>query len=501
MAAADGATLGAGASRPASLVVGGAVAGGLTLVAATGGGAAVGLTAASGGLLGVAVLCRAREGPAAAAAASALVPVVALAGLGGTGLLVAARVDPAALGRPLALLPALALALGTGLAAFGAAGTLGDGIGDGAVARTWRSATASASVVGVALLARLASGPGALPAPAVDVGGLLAPLLAPVGPTLGLATFATLVGAAALAGRAAVSALPVVELTPRRRRDDVRAAVERVAAALLTAAKYGALAALASVLTVLPPVRAAIPVAALAALVASSALRSGLLALAVAAGGVALASRLLRAAAGETAATLGRLLPATAGGVGVVLLAAAGGGVVRPLVGGLPAGVRPVAASLLAALSPAGLVLGVALVALVALTALLTALVAAGGAGLLPTRGSGGALAGVGLGAVATVLGVGGADPLVTFALVGLAVVAWDASDRGVSARADLGPRSAARIEAVHAVASVGVATVGVAAAWAVTGLVGAVPPPDGALVGAVVAVAGAVVLIGLLRG
>ncbi|MFC7172713.1 hypothetical protein ACFQL0_03820 [Haloplanus litoreus] len=74
-------------------------------------------------------------------------------------------------------------------------------------------------------------------------------------------------------------------------------------------------------------------------------------------------------------------------------------------------------------------------------------------------------------------------------------------SDQGVGARADLGPRSAARIETVHAVASVGVAALGVAAAWAVAGLVGAIAHPGGALVGAVVAVAGSVILLGLLRG
>jgi hypothetical protein len=505
MASVDGdPTLGAGASRPASLVTGLAVGGGLALVAVVEGAVAgVAVTAAAGAGLGLAVLGGAREGPTWTTAVSVLVPFVALAGVAGVALFVATR-GTAALTNPLALLPTLSLALGTGLAAFGAAGTLGDGIGEGAVSRAWRTASATATVVVVAagaLVGTRVDALGSLPVPSIDLGALLGPVLTPTGPTVGLGSFATLVVAAALAGRAALSTLPVVELTHRRRREATRESVARVDTALLTTVKYGVLAACASALTVLPPVREALPVVALAGLVASGALRGALLALAAVAGGVALAGRLLQAAAGDTASTLGRVLPVTAGGVGVVTGALAGGDAVRALVTGLPPAVRPVAGNLLDALSPAGLILGVTLVALTALATLLTALVVANAVGLVPARGSGGALAGTGLGAVAVVLGADGAAPLAVFALVGLAVVAWDVSDQGVSARADLGAGSAARIETVHAVASVGVATLGVGAAWAVSGLVGAVALPGGALVGAIVAVAGSVILLGLLRG
>jgi hypothetical protein len=500
----EGATLGSGASRPASLVTGLAVGIGMALVAATAGtGAGVAVTAAAGVGLGLAVLGSAREGPAWTAVVSVLTPLVALAGVAGVVLLAADR-GAAALARPLAFLPTLALALGTGLAAFGAAATLGDGIGEGAVSRAWRTASATATVVVVAAGALVGGRTDALdsfPVPAVDPGALLGPVLTPAGPTVGLVSFATLVVAAALAGRAALSTLPVVELTHRRRREATRESVARVDAALLAAVKYGVLAACASALTVLPPVRDALPVVALAGPVASGALRGALLALAAVAGGVALAGRLLQAAAGDTASALGRVLPVTAGGVGVVVGALLGGDAVRALVAGLPPTVRPVAGNLLDALSPAGLLLGATLVALTALTTLLTALVVANAVGLVPARGSGGALAGAGLGAAAVVLGTEGAAPLAVFVLVGLAVVAWDVSDQGVSARADLGAGSAARIETVHAVASVGVAALGVGAAWAVSGLVGAVALPGGALVGAIVAVAGSVILLGLLRG
>lgn len=496
---------GAGTARPASAVVAAAVVGGLALTAGTGDaiGVGVGLAAVAGGSLGGVVLCRARERPGWTAVASLSTPLVGGTGLAGVAHLAAAR-GALAPPDPLALLQAVGLALGVVLAALGAVGTLGDGIGEGAVSGVWRAATASVTVVTLAFGAVLADRRDALDAlsvPGVGTGGL-DPVLTPADPTVGLVSFAALVAAAAFAGRAALSTLPVAELAHRRRREAVRATVERADAALLEAAMYGALAAGGSVATVLPPVRETLPVAALAGLVASPALRGALLWTAVVAGGIALGGALLRAAAGETAATLGRLLPAVAGGVGVVLAATVvDGGTVRSLIAALPAGGRAPASALSTALSPTGLVLGVALVALVALTGLSTALVVASGVGLLPARGSGGVLAGTGLGSVAVLLGAGGASAPVVFALVGLAVVAWDVSDRGVGARAALGPRSDAGIEAVHTVGSVGVAAVGVGAAWGVSRVVEAVALPEGALLGAVTAVAAAVVLLGVLRG
>jgi hypothetical protein len=513
--AADGTDLGAGASRPASLVVGVVVAVALTLVIGSGGesgtGVGVGLTATAGAILGVAVLCRERDTPAWTAVASLLTPLAAVVGVTGAVRLAAAS-GALTTREPSSLLAALGLAVGAGIAALGAVGTLGDGIGDGAVSRTWRTAAASTTVVTVAFGVVLV-GRGDVPEPpsipGIDAGALLDPALSPTDPTVGLASFLLLVAAAAFAGRVALSTLPVVELAHRRRREAVRAAVQRVDATLRTAGTYGFLAAVASGTTAVPPVREALPVATVATVVGSTTLRSALLTATVVAGGVALGGRLLRAAAGETASTLGRVLPTTAGGVGVVLVAAAvgggggggGGRLVRSLVADLPAGARSLATGLLAALSPAGVLLGGALAALTALAGVLVGLVVAGAVGLLPARGSGGVLAGAGLGSVAVLLGARGASAPVTFALVGLAVVAWDVSDRGVEARADLGPRSATRIEAVHAVASVGVAALGVGAAWGLSGAVGAVALPDGALVGAVAAVAAAVGLLAVLRG
>jgi hypothetical protein len=496
---------GLGATRPASLVVGLAVGGGLATVATVSdAGVGVALTAVAGGLLGVVVHCRGREGPGWAAVAALLSPLVALAGGGGLALVLAERGVVGVIERPLAAVPAAALAVGVGLAALGAVGALGDGIGEGALARTWHTATATTAVVGLAVGVVLGTRVAArrpLPTPSVDLGPIVAPLVTPPEPTVALASFAALVAVAARLCRAAVSALPVVELTPRRRREAVRARVDRVDTALLAAWKYGLLAAVASTPTVLPAVRAALPVAWIAGLVAGPTLRLALLAVAGVAGLVALLGRLLRAAAGDTAWALGRLLPATAGGLGVALVAVAGGGLVRSLAAGLSPTLRPVVAAGVDALSPAGAVLGVALVALVGLAALLSGLAVAGGVGLVPQRGRGGTLAGVGLGGCAVLVSVDGAPVLATFALVGLGVVAWDVSERDVAVGEELGDASTARIEAVHAVASLGVAAVGVLVAWGAGALVDAAARAEGVLVGAVVAVAGAVVLLGVLRG
>ncbi|AZH24197.1 hypothetical protein [Haloplanus aerogenes] len=498
---------GAGASRPASLVVALTVGAGLLVAAATGRATAgVALMAATGVALGAATLCRAREGPAWAAVGAALTPLIALGAVAGIALVAAGRgvLGAAAGGDVGAVLPAVALAGGGGLAAFGATGTLGDGIGEGAVRRVHRSALATATIVGTAfgaiLLARF-DALGALPAPAVDLGALLDPVLSPGGPTVSLLSVFVLFVATALAGRAALSTLPITELAPRERREAVGRAVERLDADLRVAVKYGVIAASASLLTVFPVVRETLPVVGLGALVAPTGPRVLLLLVGAVAATLALVGRLLQAVTGSVAPVLGRLLPATTGGVLVLLVAFGAGGALRGLVESLPPAARLVATELLATLSPAGVVLGAVTVALGCLTATLLALVVCAGVGLVPTRGSSGALAGAGLTLCGVVLGVGSAPALATFALVGLGVVAWDASDQGVAARADLGPQSAGRIEAVRAVGSVAVATVGVGIAWLALGVVGTVGMADGVLVGAVAAVAGAVILLGVLRG
>jgi hypothetical protein len=503
-AASTGSTLVAVATRPANLTVILAAGVGLTVAAVAGGAAAgIALVAAAGVALGAATLVRTRDGPAAATVAAALTPVVALAGLAGVALVVAGRGAPG--GGLGAAAPAVALAVGAGLAVFGATGTLDDGLSAGAIGRVHRSATATSTVVGAAFVAVLGAGFDVfdwLP-PSFAPGALLDPVLSPGGPTLSLVTFFGLVVAAALAGRWALSALPVVEVVPRARREAVERAVDRLDADCRAAAKYGVVAASVSLPTAIPAVREVVPVDGVAALVAPAGPRVLLLSAAGLATTLALVGRLLRALAGRAASTLGRLLPATAGGLWVVLVALGADGAVRSAVQGLPAAVRPVASGLLRALSPAAVALGVAVVALAALTAALTLLRVLRGIDLVPTRGNGGALAGTGLSTCGVVLGLGAAPALATFVLVGLGVVAWDVSDQGAAVRADLGPgsESAGGIEAVHAVGSVAVATVGVGVAWATLGLVGAVSLPDGALVGAVAAVTAAVILLGVLRG
>ncbi|RCU47035.1 hypothetical protein DU504_06785 [Haloplanus salinus] len=495
MSESTAAAVGARLTRPASLTVALATGVGLVVASVTSGATAgVALTAAAGVALGVTTLVGTHDGPAAATAGAALTPFVAVGGVAGVVLVAAER--GALGGGPVAALPAVALAVGAGVAAFGAAGTLAGG----AVRRTFRSVAATVTVVGLAFVALLAARIDAISVPDLAPGALLDPVLSPGGPTTALVTFFGLVVAAALACRWALSALPITELLPRARRQAAERVVTRLDADCRALTKYGVVAASASLPTAIPAVREALPVAGVAALVVPTGPRLLLFTVTLVAAVLALAARFLRAAAGTTAATLGRLLPATAGGVLVVLVAVGAGGRTRAAVEGLPPAVRPVAADLLAAFSPAGLVLGIAVSVLVALLGVLMALRVALWIDLVPARDRGGALAGAGLSTCAVVLGAGEAPALATFALVGLGVVAWDVSDQARAVRADLGRSSAGGLEAVHAVGSVATATAGVGVAWASLGLVGVVALPDGALVGAVAAVAAAVILLGVVR-
>ena len=204
MSESTAAAVGARLTRPASLTVALATGVGLVVASVTSGATAgVALTAAAGVALGVTTLVGTHDGPAAATAGAALTPFVAVGGVAGVVLVAAER--GALGGGPVAALPAVALAVGAGVAAFGAAGTLAGG----AVRRTFRSVAATVTVVGLAFVALLAARIDAISVPDLAPGALLDPVLSPGGPTTALVTFFGLVVAAALACRWALSALPI----------------------------------------------------------------------------------------------------------------------------------------------------------------------------------------------------------------------------------------------------------------------------------------------------
>ncbi|ELZ24928.1 glycosyltransferase [Halosimplex carlsbadense 2-9-1] len=307
-------------------------------------------------------------------------------------------------------------------------------------------------------------------------------------PTVAAVGFLLVLGAVLGAVRLSLEGLPVVQLTPRPRRDAVRARLERGERALSLLAAVAVSVGLVSLIftTTDSPAVALVPGATpVVRRLASAPVVGPLLAvggLALLSAGVAVAGRQVTQRYGE------RRTKTVAAGV-------AGGGYLVVLL----LGVLPAAAGFLV-FSPLPVFGGVLLAPLALLVAVGAALVAVR-IGLFPDRAGGPALAAAGL-----VLAAVGADsmglaaPLV-FATVAGALVVWDAGSFGLGLAAELGHRpETRRLELYHGVFAVGigaVAVLGATALYAVRTSAGT----GGHTLAMTAAVVGTLVLGALLRG
>ena len=308
-------------------------------------------------------------------------------------------------------------------------------------------------------------------------------------PTAAAVGLLAVVGLVAGAVRVALRALPVVQLTPRDRRQAVRARLGRAKRALTLTALGGlglALVSLVFLVTSSPGLGLVPGSRPLLAALSSAFVVGPLLAVGAAAmlgAGVAVGARQVTQRFGETKT---RTVAAAIAGFGylVVLLF----GVVPQLAGLLL--VSPIGFAVVVLLAPIGVlvVVGLALVAV--------------RVNLFPDDAGGPALAATGL-----VVAAVGADstglpvPLV-FACVAGALVAWDTGSFGLGLTAELGHRPATRrLELYHGVFAVGIGAVAVLAATGLYALRRTALGPAGNVAAMTAAVVGALLLGVLLRG
>lgn len=488
------------------------------LVAATGSVRGPAVATIAGGLLGGAVLIRASDTPLGTALASTHIPLIGVLALAGVGIsLLDAGVVAAVSGDSSADLTGilrsivlhLGVAIGAGLGALGAIGTLRDGIGDGGIWKLWQSGVATNAVIVVVLGAILAprhEAISALPLPSIDLSPLFDLVLSPSGPGVVLVTFWALVLSLVESTRITLTNLPLAELVSRSQRERISKLLLRADKSLKTVTNLSLVLGLASFVLFLPAFRTALfegaPVTRkIIPVLATPALRSLLLALTVGLFMISFAIYLLQRLAGQVASALGTYLPAAAGGILAIVFAT----VATPLVGRarsqLPRSLQEPARSLVDAFSPVGLILAVMAVAVLVLLAAMTVIVGAGALRYVPSRGAGGAFAATGLVVGAVSVGATGGSAIIVFVVVALGVLAWDASEHGVITRAELkGP--ATGIEAVHIVGSLAVAGLGVGVAWlSYTIFLGAITVPEGSLPGAIGAIVASLLVLGVLRG
>ncbi|WP_436910393.1 DUF7519 family protein [Halosimplex marinum] len=306
-------------------------------------------------------------------------------------------------------------------------------------------------------------------------------------PTVAAVGFLFVLGAVLGAVRLSLEGIPVVQLTPRGRRDAVRARLGRTRRVLAVAAAATVGVGLLSLVftatdspaLALVPGATAVVAALTSAFVVGPLLVAG--ALAILAAGVAVAARQITQRYDERRTE-------------TVAAAVAGGGYLVVLL----FGVVPEAAGLLA-LSPFVFLAGVLLAPLAVFLAVGLALVAVR-IDLFPERAGGPALAAAGL-----VVAAVGADsmglpaPLV-FATVAGALVVWDAGSFGLGLTAELGHRpETRRLELYHGVFAVGIgaaAVLGATALYAVRTSAG-----GGHTLAMTAAVVGTLLLGALLRG
>ncbi|QLH83973.1 DUF7519 family protein [Halosimplex pelagicum] len=306
-------------------------------------------------------------------------------------------------------------------------------------------------------------------------------------PTVAAIGFLLVVGAVLGAVRLSLEGLPVVQSTPRARRDAVRARLERGERALSLAAIVAAGVGLVSLVFTATdsPALALVPGATTVVGALTSAFVVGPL---LAVGGIALLAAGVAAAARQVTQRYDERKTRT------VAAGAAGGGYLVVVL----FGVVPQAAGLLV-FSPFLFLAGVLLAPLAVLVAVGVALVAVR-IDLFPGRAGGPALAAAGL-----VLAAVGADsmglpaPLV-FATVAGALVVWDAGSFGLGLTAELGHRpETRRLELYHGVFAVGIgaaAVLGATALYAVRTTTG-----GGHTLAMTAAVVGTLLLGALLRG
>lgn len=512
---------GSGTTRTATLVTALAVlVGVLLLIQRTGIRRGPILAVAAGSTLGTAVLLERRDSPSTTAGITVLISVIAILWAASLGVAVfdsgvistfLAGSGTGNLGQLVSpLLRHVGLSLGIGIATFGVMGTVQDSLGDGGVLGVWKLSVVTAMLTGIALgflLTLRFNALRQLSLPALQMGVVRNVLLTPGSPTLGLLVTGIEFAIAAGMLRWALKSLPVVELTARARRDEVRSSLDTVYSICgklirgsVIGGVGGAILAVTGILDLLlgyvPPLQVFLTV------LLYPGLRATLLGVAVVSGAVLLSTTLVQWLTGDTLELLQRVVPAMVGAGVTVVGAFLASGVVSRVIAFLPPGIRPQALEYVQAVSPMGIVLfGIELV-MILLSIGLFAIVLTGAFGYIPARAAGGAIAAAGLILTVLVIGVFGDAPIIVFALVGLAIIAWDASEHGVTTRAELGPRAGRQIEVLHSVGSVAVAGIGVGIAWgARSKLVSALAVPGGTLLGTLALLCAALILLGVLRG
>ena len=474
----------------------------------------------TGLLFGIGVVFRAQQTDITRTIASLLVPIIGvflLAGFGALGLDIMREIsqsqpDMGTLAQM--LIRDVGISVGIGIAIFGAIGTIAGGVGDRGVSRLGSTAFGNLLTVGLFLSAFIYFRSALLTSadvPTIDVSQISKVVLQPTNPGMALVSFWLLVFFTAVFARFVVSAVPVVELAPRRHEDRLKQARDGIQSWLGFAMTLLILLGFVAFVLFAPRVE---PVQGyvgqlrtlvrepLFATVHSEGLRVAFLAASAVFVVVATVFKGLQYLTGSITSTTRQLLPAVIGGLVAIAIPIPVTSQLPSVVSRMPQVLRQPLEEIVITVGPYGVLLVGIAVAIAAVVVTLLFLMIAGGIRLIPLRSSSSALAASGLAIGAIVLALVESTPFTVLAVITLSILTWNVGERGVTTRTELGTSPSLTLETLHSLGGVIIAVPAAAIAWWIqTSSLASLSPPEGTAIGVIASVVALGLLLGLIKG
>lgn len=478
----------------------------------------------TGLVFGIAIVLRARQTDVTRTGASLLVPIMGillLAGIGLTGLEIAnvllqSQSNIQVIAQ--SVIRDVGINIAAGIAVFGTVGTISRGIGDQGVSRLVPTAFGSLLTVSVFFLALVYFRSALLSSadiPTIQVSELSDQVLQPGNPGAELVTFWLLLIVAFLLARFMLSAIPIVELTPRTYEDELKQGRDWVRSWLgFTAFLLGMIGVFAVLLFApepgktqrfVPQLRQTLGPSIsepLFATVQAENLRFSLIAASLVFAGISFVFKVLEYLTGSITSTIRRFLPSVIGGMLAIVIATLATSQVSTLVARIPPAQQQPVKEILLRLGPFGMLVGGMGVAIAGVIVVLMLVSFAGGLRFIPLRGGGGALAAAGLAIGAIALAIVETAPVTVLILVTLSILTWNTGERGVRTRSELGASPPLTLETLHSLGGVVIAVPAATFAWWIyTRPLSSISATEGTVLGVVGSLLALSLLIGFIKG
>lgn len=474
----------------------------------------------TGLLFGIAIVFRAQQTDITRTIASIFVPIIGIALLASIGLsglaivgeLSRTQLETAAIVQ--IVIQEMGLNIAAGIAIFGTVGTIGGRVGNRDVSRLIPTAIGSLLTVVLFLVGFIYFRSTLLTSadiPSISLSRITSHVLQPGNPGSALVSFWLLVVATTVFSRLALSAVPLVELAPQKHEDSLKKTIGGLQSWLGFAAVL--LIFLGIIVSVLfaprpEPVHGLMErlpssvSGALFATIQTEGLRVTLLALNLVFIAITFVFKGLEYLTGSIASSVLRLFPAVIGGLVAIALPIPITSQYSTVVSMVPEALRQPVEGIIAAIGPYGVLVASIGVAIGGVILILILVSFAGEIRYIPLQGRGGTLAAAGLAIGAITLALVDSAPAIVLAIITLSILTWNAGERGVTTRTELGVSPPLTLETLHSLGGVGIAIPAAALAWWIyTNPLAVLSPPEGTVIGVMASLLALTLLSIYIRG